>query len=381
MGGLLVQSPPVHLDHIHHPGPQGVAQLPAHHLKQNGYPGDLQAACGAACAAAHEHQPQQQHLAQGRPHGEVRRDKARGADNRGHLEGRLAQGVGEGAIQRHDFRRDHRHRHQYDGQIRLELCVAENIPHPPQEDQVKEVEVNGKEEHEHRQHPLDIGAEVGGAGIVCAEAAGTGGAQSVYHAVKQAHAAQKQENDLQRRQGRVDNVESAGGVLGFGHQLIHCGPGHLRLENVDGAVRGVHQHHHEHQYAHAADPVGKAAPKQHAPAQRLHIRQYRGPGGGKAADRLEKGVDIGGDLLRKHKRQRPDGGQHDPGQSHDHKSVLNGAGPPSAPAQQAQQGAGDRSQHNGEGKAEGASLPIQQRHRHGQHQKRRLYQHHAAQGK
>jgi len=79
--------------------------------------------------------------------------------------------------------------------------------------------------------------------------------------------------------------------------------------------------------------VGEAPPKEHPPAQSLHIGQDRGAGGGKAADRLKKRIHIERDLPGEYKWQRADGGEHDPGQGHDHESVLDGAAAVLTPAQ------------------------------------------------
>jgi len=197
VGGLLTQLVPIHLDDVHHPWAQGVAQLPPDHLAQDGQPGYLQAAGGAAGTAAHKHQHQQYHLAQRGPHGKVCGDKACGAHDGGHLECRLPQRNGEGLVQGQNVDGNGRHGHQNDACIHLELRVSQKLGPAFEQEQVVEVEVHAEQEHERRQHPLDVGAKVGSAGVVRAKAAGACGAQGVHHAVKQAHAAEQEEHDLQ----------------------------------------------------------------------------------------------------------------------------------------------------------------------------------------
>ena len=80
--------------------------------------------------------------------------------------------------------------------------------------------------------------------------------------------------------------------------------------------------HQKYQHAHAADPMGKAAPEQTSLAHGLHIRQNGSAGGGKAADGLKKGIDIVGDLLAEIKGKGPDGRNHDPGKANDNVAFL-----------------------------------------------------------
>ena len=57
----------------------------------------------------------------------------------------------------------------------------------------------------------------------------------------------------------------------------------------------------EHQHAHTAYPVGKAAPVQKALRQRLHIGEDRGTGSGKAGNGFKKGINKVGDLTGEEK--------------------------------------------------------------------------------
>ncbi len=74
------------------------------------------------------------------------------------------------------------------------------------------------------------------------------------------------------------------------------------------------QREQEHQNAHAADPVGEAAPEQDALGQVLHSGQDAGTGGGKAGHRLKQGIHRVGDAAREHKRHGAHHGNDDPAQ-------------------------------------------------------------------
>ena len=296
---------------------QQVADLLAHHLEQHHRAGDLQAAAGGACAGAHDHHQQQNCLGELGPEVEVRRGVAGGGDDRGHLKGRQPQRLAEIIVQRHDVGGDQRDAHAHDAQIVPALAALGGRAEAADQQQVVEVEVDAEEQHEHRDDPLQIRAVACDAVGLHAEAAGARGAEGVHDALEQRHAADPQKDDLQKGHAHVDLVQNACSVPCAGHQLAHYGAGHLRAHDVDGAVGDAgHQCHHEHQHAHAAHPVGKAAPEQQAPAHDLHICQDRRAGGGEAADGLEEGVDVGGDLPGDVEGQRTQRGDRHPGQRH-----------------------------------------------------------------
>ncbi len=200
----------------------------------------------------------------------------------------------------------------------------------------------------------------------------------VDNAFVQTHAAAQQEDDFYDRQAHVKRVKDAGGVLRLRHQLVDNGAGHFRFENVNGAVRRLGQHDDKDQNAHAAHPMGEAAPEQQAPAHGLHIRQDGGAGGGKAADGFKQSVYIGGDLPGKNEGQRTDGGQKQPRQRHDDKPVPDGGATPRAAAGKLHHKANCQRNGNGVNKADGTRLPIQQRNQKRQHQKPCFHKNHAA---
>ena len=143
------------------------------------------------------------------------------------------------------------------------------------------------------------------------------------YAVKERHATCQQQNGHQSGDAQIDEVEDAGSILRFGHQLAHNRSGHFRLEDVHGAVGQLFgDDRHQHQHAHAANPVGKAAPEQVAALHGFYIRQNGGAGGGKAADCFKKGIHIRGDVTAEDKGKSADGGEHQPANGHDGKALF-----------------------------------------------------------
>lgn len=92
----------------------------------------------------------------------------------------------------------------------------------------------------------------------------------------------------------------------MGHKLGDVGPRAFGAHQVHvGAALAGHQHQDEDQHAHAADPVGKAAPEQARVGQDLHMLQDRRTGGGETGGDFKQRVDIAADLAGEHKGQRP----------------------------------------------------------------------------
>ena len=130
------------------------------------------------------------------------------------------------------------------------------------------------------QHPdtgdnVDIRAVVGShAGVPAGKAAGTGSTEGVDAGIERVHAAQKQQSDHHQRHDKIHTIEDLGGIAHAADQLARRRPRHLCPEDMHGvAVAHRQDRHDEHQHAHAADPMGKAAPQQAAPAEGLHRRQ------------------------------------------------------------------------------------------------------------
>ena len=70
--------------------------------------------------------------------------------------------------------------------------------------------------------------------------------------------------------------------------------------------------------------MAERAPDQHTVAQRLHVGEDGGAGGGKAGYDFEQGVQIEGDLSAEGEGERAHRGDKQPSQGHRHIAVLGG---------------------------------------------------------
>ena len=93
------------------------------------------------------------------------------------------------------------------------------------------------------------------------------------------------------------------------------------------AAAEIHQSQHEHQDAHAAQPVREAPPEQHTLVQGFHLGQDAGAGGGEAGDHFKHRVQIAGNLPRKGEGRRADEGDEDPGQGRQDEALPGVHGP------------------------------------------------------
>ena len=119
-------------------------------------------------------------------------------------------------------------------------------------------------------------------------------AEHVDQTVEKVHAAKKQKDHQDNRQSQIHAVQDPGRLLHPGHQLILLHAGHLCPHKMHTGLLHIGQHHGKHQHAHAAYPVGKASPEEHALRQSLHVRQDGRSCGGKPGNRLKKSVHVAG---------------------------------------------------------------------------------------
>ena len=227
------------------------------------------------------------------------------------------------AVELHDVAGDEQRRAENDRHVPAQLRILpRQIEFPAQQEEIDR-KIDAEQGHEDGRDRLRVGA-VGGEGIVAdGKAAGAGRAEGVAERVKQRLAAGQIKEDLQHRQAKIDPVEDLGRI---GHPRHHLGdrrPGALGPQQVDG-LAAVHPDdgQHEHQNAHAADPVRKAAPEQHAVAQRLDVGQNCRACRRKARDRLKKSIDKGRYLAGDDKRQCAENRHQHPDKRHDGQAVA-----------------------------------------------------------
>ena len=303
----------VHLDLFDALGMDIGADLLAHRLAHDEEAGHLDAAAGGAGTGADEHQQHQHQLGRSGPQIKVAGGETGGGDDGGHLEKGLDQGIKHIFAHIQNADENHRCRAQDDGQIGAHLFHGKGILHVFQQDEIIGVEIDAEKDHKDGDDPLTIHRITGNTVVLDAKTAGARRAKAEGHGVKQRHAACQKQNDLDHRHHHINNIQDSGGVAQTGHQLAHGGAGALCPHEVHVAA-AVHGHHrqHEHQNAHAADPMGEGSPEQADMAERLHIGQDGSAGGGESRDRFKKGIGEAVDLSGEHKRQTADGTHQDP---------------------------------------------------------------------
>ena len=270
-----------------------------------------------------------------------------------------------------DIQGNGKDRPRHNQQICPKLLGTEDLPEAADQQEVVKIEVDAEEQHKDANHNIKIDVVIGPhAQIPIAEAACARGAERMNAGIKQRHPSQKQQDDLNHRHSQINAIEDFCSVAHTAHQLAHRRPRHFRPKQMHSMSVGHRQHgHHEHQHAHAADPMGKAAPKENTLPQRFHRGQDGGPGGGEAGDRLKESVDKIRNIPGNHKRQRAEQRHTHPSQRHHREAVPGIKGglfrlPAKNQARQTQ------SQHWQQERRQG--FPVQGRHQKGQQQQNAL---------
>ena len=124
------------------------------------------------------------------------------------------------------------------------------------------VEIDAEKDHKDRDDILQVGAVVVRDGIIpVAEAAGACRAERNADGVEYRHAAEQQQNDLQNGQSKVNRVQDKRGIAHVRRYFGDRGSRAFRAHQINGLTACQRQDdQHEHQNAHAADPVHQAAP-------------------------------------------------------------------------------------------------------------------------
>ena len=296
-------------------------QLLCHALEENDKAGDLDTAAGAACAGSDEHY--QHHYGSGelRPEVVVNGGEAGGGDQRSHCERGVSQRLAYAAVQIRDIQRYYRggdrHYHQERAQLKVERFLQLSG-----EQQKIAVEIDGEQQHEHRDDYLDIGREAAHAVVIEAEAAGAGGGKGGVQRLKHRHSSAEKHYEFHQGKHKIDGIKQHGGGAHPGHQLADRGTRALRFHDVHVLGAGKRdKRHDEHQHAHSADPVGEAPPHDGGVGQAFYVGQNAGAGGGEAGHGFKQRVDIGGDLSAENKGERTERTEQDPAQRYDNAAL------------------------------------------------------------
>ena len=301
----MVQQLAVHAGGRYYLRVQGGLKLLGQGLGQNEEAAHLHAAAGTARTGTNEHKHDQNLFGESRPQVKVAAGKAGGGDDGTHLKRGLPQRLAEAVVHTINIGGDDAHCHRDDHKVAPHLLAGSSAAKLAHEQQEVGVEVDAEQDHEDGHDPLDVGRKAAKAVVAEAKAAGARRTKGGEQCLEQGHSANQQEHQFQHGEGKIDAVQNFSGRLHLGHQLIHLRAGAFRLHQVDvGAAGQRQQREQEHQNAHAADPVGEAAPEQDAPGQVLHGGQDAGTGGGEAGNGLKHGIHRVGNAAREHKGHR-----------------------------------------------------------------------------
>ena len=279
---------------------------------------DLEAAARTACHRSEEGQKHYYRLREHRPVVDVSYAEARRRYDRRGVEERLVERIVGGRIERHDIDADYDRRQNDEAEVEpqlLHLCRLQELTRYYQD---IHGEIHAEQHHEYRDNRLEIVGVVGGdVRVSHAEAACAGGREAGVYRVKELHAAAEQEDHLQHRQSEVDAVEHSGVVAHLGHRLADDRTRAFGAHEVDILLTAElrDKREQEHDYAHAAQPVHKAAPHQHSVAEPLDLDEDRRSRSGEARDSLKQSVDVVRYLSAEEERHCADKREHDPAQS------------------------------------------------------------------
>ena len=313
----------VHLDLFNSPGMGKGEKLLFHRFCHDQEAGYLDAASGAPGAGSCKHQNQQQGFGQLRPEVKICRGISGGGDDGSHLKGRVTQRLAQSGKKAADIPGHDQDGGSDDPKVSFQFLGAESLTEFPAEDQVVDIEINAEQDHKNGYDHLQMRGIAGHAVVFDTESSGAGGAERDAESVKDGHLSDDQQDDLKQSHGGIDSIQDHGGFPDTGHQLFHGRARAFRLHQIHPVSAGHGKNSQdENQDAHAADPVGKAAPEQDAVSERFHICQNAGAGGGETGDSLKKSVFHRRNLPADKKRQCAEYTQQDPAQRHREKSFL-----------------------------------------------------------
>ena len=208
-------------------------------------------------------------------------------------------------VHRQNVRRDHRDGEKDNAHVPAELGIFEREVELLLQQEEVDREVHAEQRHEDRCDRLQIRAVACERVCLDGKAARTGRCKRVAERVKKRHAASQVKYHLYERERKVDRIQDFRRVDHSRDHLADRRPRALGTQEMD-ALPAFHfdDGQHEYQNAHAAQPVRKAPPEEHAAAERLDVRQDARARRCKAGDHLEHRVQVKRNFARERKRQR-----------------------------------------------------------------------------
>lgn len=192
----------------------------------------LDAATGAACAGADEHEQNQYSPAGGGPEVKVGGGKTGGCDDGGNLKSCMGQGFKGGGVAIQNLEEDKSGRTENDDKVPANFLHGKGLFEFAEQDQVVGVEVDAKQRHENGVDPLLIGGIAHHAVVFDGKAAGACGTKGGGQRVEQWQLAGQQKQHLQDGHAQINQIQDAGSVLDLRHQLAHRRAGALGAHQV-----------------------------------------------------------------------------------------------------------------------------------------------------
>ena len=235
------------------------------------------------------------------------------------MERRVTHRLREGQTHLHHQVGAHRRHSQYgDQQKGTQLLIFQHRLDLSADGEEHQREIDRGQHRKDDDDPFNGGGVIGGnGGIFNGEAAGREGGKGVGDGIEPRHPRNTQCDGLGNGEAEIEGVEDLRRVAEAGHKAGLNGAGALGVHQKHRAAAQVgHQRQEQHQYAHAAHPLGLGAPKEDAVGQALDLGQDRCTRGGKTRSRLKYRVDIVGDGAGKDVGQRAEECQQHPRQGH-----------------------------------------------------------------
>ena len=238
-----------------------------HHFDYEHQPYDFYtAACGTG-TSAYYHQNEQHHAADRRPGVEISCAVSCCGYDGADLEERVPEGVSDTGIhfvyqQHHGYKQRAAGHYAY---VSAELGIAEHLARLSRKQVMVKPEVDASRHHEHGDDHLHICAAVEAYAFgVSRKSSGAYRTEGVSGSLEKVQTAEHQENDLKERHTDVDGVELPGGIVSGEADLVHGRTGGLGPHDLLAAdAEHRKERYSKHQNAHAAQPVGEAAPEQY----------------------------------------------------------------------------------------------------------------------
>ena len=235
-----------------------------HQFHHNDKTGNLDTTgCGTA-AGTKEQQTEQDRLGKFRPEVKIRRNKACCTHNCRHLEDRMSECGLQCRIVFIDIESDQQCCSDNDKYKGTQFFISPHVLEIPHDHQIEQVKVHRKQQHENRDDIFKISAVIGcDTCIFIGKTTCPCCGDTMDDTVKKRHSPCKKQDDLQKCQYNINDIQYFCRRFYSGYQFGNQGPGSFGSHQMHGSViTQRHDRQHEYQNPHTTDPVGKTSPEQ-----------------------------------------------------------------------------------------------------------------------